>query len=709
MEGVTTSESLAKHLNALHSARKAFIESEANERVRRALRGKVRASEQRYNHGDLVYYKRDGSERWLGPGKVVFQDGGVIFVRHGGAFVRVSPNRLTKGIQQDDVQSENSEPDHREVDENESDSKKEDTQIQEEISTNQNEAVQNQPQPAFPRQGDKIRYVIPATGEEVSATVTGRGGKVTGKYKNWVNVKTDDDIEQSINLDVLTDWSYQEPEEVNMVMVPKHKAGDPECVQAKEEELEKLRSFNTYTEVEDLGQPRISTRWVLWYKGDTVRARLVARGFEEDVAVPRDSPTVNKSTLRIFLAITAAKGWTVKTTDIKSAFLQGRPLDRDVFLTPPVESKVQDGKIWKLRSCLYGLNDAARQFYHSVVETLISLGCEQSSLDPALFYLKRDGILVGMIVSHIDDFLHSGSPEFEEVLKKLRERFLAGKLEEGKFRYVGFNVCQKEAGILLDQSSYVDELKIMEPDSQRAVLKTADLTSEEHTHYRSMVGQLNWAVQGTRPDLAFELIELSTKFKKGTVADLIRAVKALKRLQSQPSSVFFPKLVNPESWKIVVYTDAALANLSDGVSSMGGHIILLVDEKGKCCPLSWHAGKIKRVVRSTIAAEALSLQEGFEDAVYLKNLIQELIHLPCISVEAIIDNKSVLEAVHSTSMVDDKRLRIDIGALKESLKKKELNAVKWCPGDQQLADCLTKKGASDAKLRCVLETGLFPT
>ena len=45
LEGVTTSESTAKHLNALHSARKVYIQSEAHERVRRALRSKVRASE----------------------------------------------------------------------------------------------------------------------------------------------------------------------------------------------------------------------------------------------------------------------------------------------------------------------------------------------------------------------------------------------------------------------------------------------------------------------------------------------------------------------------------------------------------------------------------------------------------------------------------------------------------------------------------------
>ena len=35
-------------------------------------------------------------KRWLGPGKVVFQDGKVILIRHGGAFVRVLPNRLIR-------------------------------------------------------------------------------------------------------------------------------------------------------------------------------------------------------------------------------------------------------------------------------------------------------------------------------------------------------------------------------------------------------------------------------------------------------------------------------------------------------------------------------------------------------------------------------------------------------------------------------------
>ena len=104
LEGTTSSEIFAQHLNALHEARRAYIQTEANEQIRRALRTKVRAAEQIYRNGDTVFYKREGKERWLGTASVVFQDGKVVLVRHGGIFVRVSPSRLSK---EQDTKSQN--------------------------------------------------------------------------------------------------------------------------------------------------------------------------------------------------------------------------------------------------------------------------------------------------------------------------------------------------------------------------------------------------------------------------------------------------------------------------------------------------------------------------------------------------------------------------------------------------------------------------
>ena len=57
----------------MHAAHRAFIECEPSEKLQRALRHPVRSSiGQNYSNGDIVYYKRNESERWMGPGSYWF-------------------------------------------------------------------------------------------------------------------------------------------------------------------------------------------------------------------------------------------------------------------------------------------------------------------------------------------------------------------------------------------------------------------------------------------------------------------------------------------------------------------------------------------------------------------------------------------------------------------------------------------------------------
>ena len=329
-----------------------------------------------------------------------------------------------------------------------------------------------------------------------------------------------------------------------------------------------------------------TTRWVKTKKDGKAKARLVVRGFEEDFIMPRDSPTVGKGAMRTVLAIAASMKWVIKTPDIKSAFLQDKELDREVYLRPPVESHTPSNIIWKLKHGLYGLKGGARQFVISVKEKLLKLGFKQWILDPAIFYVRKDEKLRGIICCHVDVFLHSGD--------------------------------------------------------------------------------MYWAVQGSRPDLAFEMIAASTKLKQATVGDLTRTIKMLNRLKDFTSYMLFPCLNQELSdLKIMVITDASLGNINDGTGSTGAYIVWLADGTGLCCPLAWHASKIKRVVRSTIAAEALSLQEGLEEGFYYRTMVEEILGIPnkTIPIKAYTDNKSVIEAVFSTKLVDDKRLRVDIAAI----------------------------------------------
>ena len=171
----------------------------------------------------------------------------------------------------------------------------------------------------------------------------------------------------------------------------------------------------------------------------------------------------------------------------------------------------------------------------------------------------------------------------------------------------------------------------------------------------------------------------------------------------------FPDLGDPKSLKLVAFSDASHANLPDGFSSAGGYIIFLVGENEKCCPLAWEAKKIRRVVKSTLAAETLALVEAVDMAFYLGCILSDILYNGSktleIPIQCYVDNKSLWDNIHSTKNVSEKRLRIDLGSLKEMLEHKDISEIKWVETSHQLSDCFTKKGVSCNKLLEILESG----
>ena len=160
--------------------------------------------------------------------------------------------------------------------------------------------------------------------------------------------------------------------------------------------------------------------------------------------------------------------------------------------------------------------------------------------------------------------------------------------------------------------------------------------------------------------------------------------------------------------KIVVYSDASYANLPNG-GSQGGHIVFLTDDSNNCCPLAWNSTKIKRVVRSTLAAETLAFVDGLETAYLMAKTIGELISgekETILPIYCMTDNKSLFDAVHTLKTINDKRLRIEMAMIREMVEKNEIK-IKWIKSEEQLADVLTKNGASSDTLCRVINTGHF--
>ncbi len=345
-------------------------------------------------------------------------------------------------------------------------------------------------------------------------------------------------------------------EEVLAVMIPKDQRNSPAAMAAKMVELEKLKAFDTYQVVDDNGQENITTTWVLTEKGQEVRARLTARGFQEEGNFPTDSPTVQKHSIRLLLAISAQSKWNISTTDISSAFLQGNLLDRDVFIKPPREANLP-GKLWKLNKCLYGLKDASRQWYFKVVNKLIEQGFQKCFCDKGVFFLIKDNKLIGFVALHVDDFLHAGNDYFNRVvMKNVLSIFKVGKSETKDFMYTGFRMRQDDKSIKVDQEKYIKNVQVPGLDLNQLKDKKREMTQDELTILRQLTGMVNWAQRATRPDLSFETIELSTKFKGGKVEDLIQAKNVAARLKKFDVTVTTSDVGDFRDCQVWIFTDA---------------------------------------------------------------------------------------------------------------------------------------------------------
>ena len=97
LKKVSTSEMIAKMTEAKRVAMEAFVKFDSCEKLKRALSSNVRRTViDDLKVGDEVYYKRDRSEEWYGPAKVILVEGKVITVRHGGVTIKVNTVSLVK-------------------------------------------------------------------------------------------------------------------------------------------------------------------------------------------------------------------------------------------------------------------------------------------------------------------------------------------------------------------------------------------------------------------------------------------------------------------------------------------------------------------------------------------------------------------------------------------------------------------------------------
>ena len=110
-------------------------------------------------------------------------------------------------------------------------------------------------------------------------------------------------------------------------------------------------------------------------------------------------------------------------------------------------------------------------------------------------------------------------------------------------------------------------------------------------------------------------------------------------------------------------------------------------------------------MKSAIAAEILALVDGLNMAIYIGSVLSEILGEQRIPICCYIENKSLFENIYSTKIVNKKRLRIDSASMKQMIDRGEVTHMKWIHAELQIADSLTKRGASKANLLHVQDSG----
>ena len=757
LEEVVMNKKVADNINAMHLSRKAYIECESDRVLKQALKQRIYQRGDDIDIGHWIYFcnkPSKGRSKWEGPVKVVGKDKKTLYVVRGGKLLSINSDhaqisRFEGEIRKEEKKlSERKEADKKEMRFYEEVETTEDTSVnQEELSqeaangsltsnnepskenVDQTEDSKKKSEMIKIKKSDVVRYKEEADGEWIKREIVSRAGKVGGLYEKWWNVKDCDtghikseDLGTKICLEKVEEAveEVEKEEEVYVVTIPRYRHHEYQCKVAKEKELSQWDEFKVYEEVRDDGQYKLNTNWVLTEKiisgKGGVKARLTIRGDQENTdEIRKDSPTVRKGNIKVFVTIAAKEKWEIFSSDVTCAFLQGMEITCDVYVLPPKERRVP-GVIWKLLKPVYGLADAPRGWYLALDQQMRAMGCENCAYDPAMYLnyqiSSKSGkkMIEGIAVTHVDDILHGGNDEFQAAMEELKSKFIFGLDEVQEFRYVGMNLSRTSKGITVDQDHYINTFEVPDMEVASGQLMSDLLNAEGQTLFRGHVSRVLHIGYLSRPDVLFEAKVLSTKFGKATKGDLKSVQKKIQKLQGIPTKMFFPDLGPTDEWIFVGYGDAGIKSMPDKVSSVGGQVVLLANPgRSVACVLSWKSKKLVRKVVSSLAGEALAVVAAIGEIVYTKSIIHQIYGdiIEKTPVIIVTDSKNLDEAVHSSSLVEDAWLITDVAIIKDALQDGTISCLKRVQSEAMLANCLTKAGASAEQLLEVVQTGRY--
>jgi len=492
------------------------------------------------------------------------------------------------------------------------------------------------------------------------------------------------------------------------------------------DELKSLNINNTWVPaVLPAGRKALSTRWVYKAKHNDqneiirYKSRLVVKGYLQRIGIDYNetfAPTVHLKTIKYMLAMAAELDLEIMQIDFDTAFLHA-PLKEEIYIKIPKGYELPKGyercNCLLLLKSLYGLKQAPREWYLSLNNALESLGYTSSPLDACLYMKVVNGYRIYATV-YVDDLLFL----FPKVLTSVWESDKQTLSQQFKIKDIGecewilnmrIERDRQRRTITLSQETYVNQI-LYEFDlpSDRYVgspykykditvcldgMDSTPLSKEDHSKYRSIVGELMWISMITRIDIAHIANQLSRYVSSPLEYHLQAAYRVLQYLYHHRKEQLIFK-GNPRRstnafsspFDIKIYTDSDYADERDDRVSVSGWVVTLNDR-----PVTWKSKKQSTVALSSTEAELYAIAEGVRESLFLRQWLEHYFNVKQSIIMNGDNNGSQKSADHSTNHEKTKHYDVKCFFVREHLKSGNVILSKVA-SQENLADILTKPG-----------------
>lgn len=437
------------------------------------------------------------------------------------------------------------------------------------------------------------------------------------------------------------------------------------------------------------------------------KSRLVIQAYRDDgkLEILTQSPTIQRASQRLILAITPSldEKCCLYLRDISQAYVQSSTeLNRLILAKPPKEiaASIPENTVMRLIKPLYGIPEAGTHWFNTYHKHHTErLSMKTSTYDPCLLITTTGTESFGIVGIQTDDTLFLGNNKFaklesEELAKaNLKAKPVEKLSDSNPLIFNGGKLIKDNRDIIFIQKG---QAKRIEQVDHKSSTKNRDyLVQRARGAYIATICQ---------PEAAYDL-SIAAQYQNPTNEEILSLNK---RLQWQMKNLnrgikFVP--IQLTHAKLFVFVDGSFANNKD-LSSQIGFVIVLANESMKNDEfllygnlIHWTSVKCKRVTRSVLASELYAMVLGADIANALSTTLNMITNQLCINnIPTIIctDSFSLYECMVKLGTTKEKRLMIDIMAIRQSYERRELSEIRWICGTDNPADAMTKANPSKA-------------